>query len=456
MLRKAVLVIFAVALIVFSVGTANAYYVDGMNSGSTPFVNPGGLGDGLYYGYFNVRGNLNLFNVINTSSTDGVKVRIVFREGKDSNEILDFSVCLSLGDVWTAYLADDGTAGHIYGGVDTDTLTAPDVTSSGQQFKYGASNKNKHIDGTSIAADDTREGYFEIISLSVIPNYDKNASSTSACTLTSGKTNCIRSASDCANWGTALSANTPDPTDVIMGNNAIFELATLGTYSYNAVAIANALYAFADPGPGFELSIISNMSSGCDVMDSILNKEKVLSPYDIMSSLGGETELTVLFPTRLKCHATTAATTTFPYSVAPGTAKDSYFDCTKHALTDKPEQCTAYCTKISVDVWNDKENKLNVLDFSPGGAVCLPYELNVIKIGGSSIWNSTVASSFSVGSYTLGWVGINMGTGASSTHNGTYGVNYKGLPTIAYTTQSFLGSAATYMVPAMYSTNITP
>lgn len=453
MLRKAVLGILAVALIVFSVGTANAYYVDGMNSGSTPFVNPGGLGDGLYYGYFNVRGNLNLFNIINTSSTDGVKVRVVFREGKDSNEILDFSVCLSLGDVWTAYLQDDGTAGHIYGGVDTDTMTAPDVTSAGQQFKYGASNKNKHIDGTSIAADDTREGYFEVVSLSVIPNYDKNSTSTSACTVAGSKANCIRSATDCANWGASLSANTPDPTDVIMGNNTIFENASLyGTYSYNAVAIANALYAVADPGPGSELSIISNIASGCDVMDSILNKEKILSPYDILANIGGETELIVLFPTRLKCHATTALSGgTFPN---PTLAKDSYFDCTKHALTDKPEQCTAYCTKISVDVWDDKEHKLNVLDFSPGGAVCLPYELNVIKIGGSSIWNSTLASSFSVGSYTLGWVGINMGNGVSSYHYGVYGAKYNGLPAIAYTTQSFLGSTATYMVPAMYSTNI--
>ncbi len=451
MLRKAVFVILAVALIVFSVGTANAYIVDGMNSGTTPFVNPGGLGDGLYYGYFNVRGNLNLFNVINTSSTDGVKVRIVFREGKDSNEILDFSICLSRGDVWTAYLADDGTAGHIYGGVDTDTITAPDVTSSGQQFKYGASNSNKHIDGTSISADDTREGYFEIISLSAIPNYDKNASSTSACVVGGSVANCIRSATDCANWGATLSSNTPDPANVIMGNNAIFELATLGTYSYNAVAFANALLATADPGPGSELSIISSMSSGCDVTDQILNKEKILSPYDIMSSLGGETELIVLFPTRKACHGSSTASTTFPSSGY----KDQFFDCTKHADTSNQTKCTAYCTKISVDVWDDKEHKLNVLDFSPGGSVCLPYELNVIKVGGSAIWNSTLASSFSVGSYTLGWIGINMGSGVSSTHAGAYsGMLSSGLSAIAYTTQSFLGSAATYMVPAMYTANI--
>ena len=128
MYKKVILAVFMAMLIVFGAGTTYANQVDGMASGTGPTlatgiqasVNPGALGDSLIYGYYNVRGNLNLFNIINTSPTDGAKVRVVFRNAKNSKEVLDFSVCLSKGDVWTAYLVDDGTQGRLYA-YDTDT-----------------------------------------------------------------------------------------------------------------------------------------------------------------------------------------------------------------------------------------------------------------------------------------------------------------------------------------------
>lgn len=465
MLKKAVLMVFMAMLIAFGATASYAYQIDGLadDDGPTPlalieaYINPGGLGDALIYSYFNVRGNLNLFNIVNTSTTDGVKVRVVFREARDSKEVLDFSVCLSKGDVWTAYLADDGTAGHIYGGVDTDTITAPEITSSGQQFKYGSANSNKHNDGTSITADDTREGYFEVLSLSIIPGYDKNASSTSDCPSSapsSESRNCIRSATACANWG-ASTYVTPAPENVLHGNNTIFELATLGTYSSNAAPFADAVQVpILDPGPGDELSLFEDATIGCRA-NAIMSKHIVIAPYDIMSSIGGETELIMTFPARKSCNNTTGTMSLFNGST----------------YTDSGATRYKFCAGIGVDVWNDKEQKQSVLDFSPAGALCLPYEVNVIRVGGSAIWNTAVGSTISAGSYQLGWVRIALNPSSNHVTNvcsdGTlayYGgspssctttvLTAYGLPVLPYITQSFLGSAATYMTPAAYVTSI--
>ena len=75
-------------------------------------VNPNGLGQVLIYPYYTVRNGYNLggvsaapFNTLlsivnTTNSTKAVKVR--FREGKASAEVLDFNVFLSPYDMWTA------------------------------------------------------------------------------------------------------------------------------------------------------------------------------------------------------------------------------------------------------------------------------------------------------------------------------------------------------------------
>ncbi len=72
-------------------------------------VNPNGLGQVLIYPYYTVRSPAGaglasyntLLSIVNTTtSTKAVKVR--FREGKASAEVLDFNVFLSPLDVWTA------------------------------------------------------------------------------------------------------------------------------------------------------------------------------------------------------------------------------------------------------------------------------------------------------------------------------------------------------------------
>ncbi len=437
MLKKLVLMLFAAALIVTGVGKAAEAYlgdpiIDGLEPHyvyGAPFVNPGGVGDSLLYGYYNVRGNLNLINIVNTTQYDGQKVRVIFRNAKNSRECLDFSVCLSRGDVWTAYLIDNGTTAAICT-YDTDTLTAPIIPSACQSFKYDGAGGI-----TGVKADDCREGYIEVIGLSAIPGYDKNVTNP-----------LIETEADCRDWSSDY-----DVGNVLMGNNTIFELATLATYSANAVAIADTADSPVTLTSGIEKTIPEAMASNsnltaataCGYADWMLMKSNVISPYDLIAAIGGETEVIITFPTRLACHNTSLST--------------DMFEGDKDTSTSGIQ----YCTTIGITVWDDKEHRLDVTDFSPAKGLCLPYEVNVIKIGGSQIWNSTVASVVSVGSFDLGWINIDLAAGVAShaVNEADLDPNYTyiltGLPAVAYTTQSFLGGQASYMVPAAYLTNAT-
>jgi hypothetical protein len=278
--------------------------------------------------------------------------------------------------------------------------------------------------------------------------------------------NCIKTATDCANWGNSISNLPFYPIgNVLFGNNALIGLADLATYSYNATAIADAYpFPIIDPGPGSELSIPTLMpppnafsgvegipEDGCVAFDWILMKDKVIAPYDLLAGIG-ETDVVLTFPSRLRCHGSDDAY--FDNDSDINMLGGDMFDCFDY---DTSDNCTDYRTKVGIDIFDDQEHRLSLLDFSPATGSTLSHEVNVLHIGSSNIWDSTVGLSLGVGSFQLGWVSIDLAS-ASDTH----AINWQddlcpapasyGLPAIAYTTQSFANGAASYMVPAEYST----
>jgi hypothetical protein len=419
MLKKAVLIVLVAMLFVFGASISYAQpVIDGLEAGivSQAFVNPGGLGDSLVYGYYNVRGNLNLFEIVNTSQTDGAKVRVVFRNAKNSKECLDFTVCLSLGDKWTAYLIDNGTTAAICP-FDTDTITAPTIPPTCQAFKYEGSGG---ISG--VTADDCREGYFEAVGMMGITGYDSKVTDP-----------VIADEGDCRDYQTG-----PDLDNVLMGENMILDWSQFATYEYNATAIGDTRFTPVLSTTSIDVGGFPAVATNsCDPLinlynnepDYILMKEHVMAPYDLISWMGGETELILTFPTRHVCHPD----------------PDNTFD----ADTTDPEK---FCVKIRPSVWDDKEHRLDITDFSPGLETCLPHEVNIIRLGASNIWSSTVASIIDVGTFDLGWVDIDLSN--LGAHTNTYNGTAYGLPAIAYTTQSFVGGYASYMAPMAYKTNI--
>ena len=74
---------------------------------------PGNIGHFLYTPYYSVQGNMNtLLNITNTDMVNGKAVKVRFRGAANSDDVLDFTVFLSPGDVWTASLTQgaDGRA----------------------------------------------------------------------------------------------------------------------------------------------------------------------------------------------------------------------------------------------------------------------------------------------------------------------------------------------------------
>ena len=139
-------------------------------------VNPNGLGQVLIYPYYTVRNGYNvgpvsaapfntLLSIVNTTnSTKAVKVR--FREGKASKEVLDFNVFLSPFDMWTAAVEPGvGITGSDIAGAMIETqdnsCTIPNfVKGVGVPFRTTLLN-----DVIGSSDDRLTEGYFEVFEM---------------------------------------------------------------------------------------------------------------------------------------------------------------------------------------------------------------------------------------------------------------------------------------------------
>jgi hypothetical protein len=438
-MKKAVFIVLAVMLLAFGLASS-AMAIDGLAQFEDIVINPGGTGDSLVYGYYNVRQSINIFTIINTSNNAGAKVRFVFRAGATSEEVLDFEVCLSEGDEWSAYLINNGGIASICSTtlLDSDTVTAPVIPATCYPFTTPSDLTNN----------DVLEGYFEAIGFSSLPGYDKNASSTSLPTSSSdtNPSNYIKTAQDCQNW---YSSSTPSEAtltgpvgNVLFGNSAIINLSTLETFDANAIAIAfdnmdrgngTPYTAIQDPGPSSEVGIILGDNNDCYDVETAFKKLDIISPYDLIPAIEGQTAVIVLFPTRHECHNT---------DVSTDTGTDNEFTCLKNQSTSSPYgSCVAYCTPIAPTIWDNAENTQASVGFSPETSECLPWELNVIELGSSDVWpNSTLATTIGV-TAPMGWLDISLLVGNSSE---------SGLPAFAWTTQTYAGGASSYMVLTGY------
>ncbi len=67
-----------------------------------------GIGQFLLVPYYTVQGNnQTMINLVNTDTVNGKAVKVRFRGAANSDDVYDFQVFLSPGDVWAAYVAKD-------------------------------------------------------------------------------------------------------------------------------------------------------------------------------------------------------------------------------------------------------------------------------------------------------------------------------------------------------------
>jgi hypothetical protein len=134
---------------------------------------PGGVGHQLVFPYFSAQGdNATLLSITNTDTTNGKLVKVRFRGAANSDDLFDFTLALSPGDVWTAAVTKDAATGLAQLATTDKSCTLPaSVNAKFSTFRLdpSASDADK--------AAGTREGYAEVITMG---NIEPNATSNTA------------------------------------------------------------------------------------------------------------------------------------------------------------------------------------------------------------------------------------------------------------------------------------
>jgi len=140
-------------------GAALAITTPGGATADSLELNANGIGHQLVVPYFSTQsGNATLLNIVNTDTVNGKLVKVRFRGAGNSDDLYDFQVLMSPGDVWTAAVTqgEDG---------------ASMLSTADKSCTIGLGNgkfSTLRTDPTKTNAE-TREGYVEFINMADIP-----------------------------------------------------------------------------------------------------------------------------------------------------------------------------------------------------------------------------------------------------------------------------------------------
>jgi len=243
-------------------GTAHAvaYFGDGgfRVAGATEVdLTPGSVGHMLFTPYYTATGsNGTLFNITNTDGQNGKAVKVRFRGAANSDDVLDFTLFLSPGDVWSASVTA-GPDGRATISTSDKSCTIPDASQWPARFSdlrlpTYISEEAKNTNAN--------EGYIEVLNMADIPPTLLSAGIPGTVTggLTAGKANPIYTnikhvagVAPCSAvvfqdlLSTAVAADGSEaegyglavPSGGLMGSWAVFNQAELAVYSGNMTAV---------------------------------------------------------------------------------------------------------------------------------------------------------------------------------------------------------------------------
>jgi len=127
--------------------------------------NPAGVGHILIVPYFSTQsGNATLLNLYNTDTVKGKAVKIRFRGASNSDDLYDFQVFLSPGDVWTADVRQASSGKSRLATSDRSCTVPANING-----EFITSRLDQSLSAAALA-DETREGYVEILNMGDIPS----------------------------------------------------------------------------------------------------------------------------------------------------------------------------------------------------------------------------------------------------------------------------------------------
>ena len=457
--------------------------IGAVGAGSAQAVNiaTDGLGNALIYPYYTVNNNPygqaynTLLSVVNTTaSTKVVKMR--FREGKNSREVLDFNIFLSPFDVWTAVVTPTSAGGGHIATAD-NSCTIPKFPAGGVDFR----NLAYAGDGGGDAITRSAEGYVEVFEMATYTL----ASVTGA----NSKHDSTGVPKNCAAvTDTTASAEAQPVQGGLFGGVIIVNPAGGGATTQNAEPLANfypagyaQYYTTGSVGPTYsDASPISAMVSagtfyrstwpgagfingGVQAVTAVLMANQVYNEYVLDTGTQSATEWVLTSPTKFQ-HTDHAAPADAPYTT----------------VWDK--KAGGACEGFTAIIFNREEGTPQVVnpgDFSPqpgpapGTVMC--WESNLIAFATSpatpvNLFGSANRYVLST-PYTNGWAVISyndalsvppvvhtvanattvstvLATGAA----GPTTVTYFGLPVIGFASETFNNTALTINGKAYLST----
>jgi hypothetical protein len=217
-------------------------------------VRAGGTGHQLIVPYFNTQnGNATLLNIVNTDLVNAKAVKIRFRGGSNSDDIFDFQLYMSPGDVWTANVSK-GADGVATLSTTDKSCTLPAGVGSGGGSSFVTARLPQTLSGDALASQ-TREGYIEIFNMADIPPAQpnpggsvsgaanplftavKHVAGVAPCTV--GVMNAL--SNDPATLDAAYGLGFRAPTSGLLANWTIINLPKSGAASGEATALVAAL-----------------------------------------------------------------------------------------------------------------------------------------------------------------------------------------------------------------------
>jgi hypothetical protein len=428
-------------------------------------VNPNGLGQVLIYPYYTVRstdtpsaGQFNtLLSIVNTTgSTKAVKVR--FREGAASKEVLDFNVFLSPHDVWTAAVTPVGADGASISTVD-NSCTIPTLLGNPQNFRTFDSDAD--VIGTSRPGRVT-EGYFEVFEMATYAPDDPVAVNSTHSGGVPKDCSAVTDAAAGVNPLPATGGLSGEASLVnVQGGELYSEDATALTQFWDQTDLVGHYFTTANDTPNFTNAfpiasavdslgriISGGFPSGELAATAALQRQAVINEFSLNDSTLSGTDWVVTMPT--KHHLVTALSALPPF---------------QNRLTENGS-----CDDVTFTLYDREEFATQAAgsDFSPsppaGAGSQLCWEANVISFArpstnttiGANVLGSANRVDLDAKEKAAGWMQLTFGPSAVNAATGgtagydpqtgsTFvpGATFSGLPVIGFAVQSFLNGTLT-------------